>query len=150
MCQCMCLRVFVYACKLCLCVCAVHIHSYLAHGSHLSLKIPSYELWEPVRDTGFGAQDNMSPLYKSIQTDRQLWESHYKDNMVSWPSYLYEGNPYTRKDTFYIETWPWYPREQCSWGQHGAHLGPVGPRCAPCWPHEPCYQGEFLYCFYHG
>ena len=25
-------------------------------------------------------------------------------------------------------------------GQHGAHLGPVGPRWAPCWPHEPCYQ----------
>ena len=22
-----------------------------------------------------------------------------------------------------------------------AHLGPVGPRWAPCWPHEPCYQG---------
>ena len=23
----------------------------------------------------------------------------------------------------------------------GAHLGPVGPRWAPCWPHKPCYQG---------
>ena len=22
-----------------------------------------------------------------------------------------------------------------------AHLGPVGPRWAACWPHEPCYQG---------
>ena len=31
------------------------------------------------------------------------------------------------------------PREQSSWGQHSAHLGPVGPRWAPCWPHEPCY-----------
>ena len=29
-------------------------------------------------------------------------------------------------------------------GQHGAHLGPVGPRWAPCWPHEPCYQGYNL------
>ena len=27
-------------------------------------------------------------------------------------------------------------------GQHGGHLGPVGPRWAPCWPHEPCYQGS--------
>ena len=27
-------------------------------------------------------------------------------------------------------------------GQHGAHLGPVGPRWALCWPHEPCYQGR--------
>ena len=33
------------------------------------------------------------------------------------------------------------PRYQSSCGQHGAHLGPVGPRWAPCWPHEPCYQG---------
>ena len=30
-----------------------------------------------------------------------------------------------------------------SWGQHGAHLGPVGPRWAPGWPQEPCYQGIF-------
>ena len=26
-----------------------------------------------------------------------------------------------------------------SWGQHGAHLGLIGPRWAPCWTHEPCY-----------
>ena len=31
-------------------------------------------------------------------------------------------------------------------GQHGAHLGPVEPRWAPCWPHEPCYQGKFCLC----
>ena len=24
------------------------------------------------------------------------------------------------------------------WGQHGAHLGPTGPRWAPCCPNEPC------------
>ena len=23
-------------------------------------------------------------------------------------------------------------------GQHVAHLGPIGPSWAPCWPHEPC------------
>ena len=22
-----------------------------------------------------------------------------------------------------------------------AYLGPVGPRQAPCWPHEPCFEG---------
>ena len=27
---------------------------------------------------------------------------------------------------------------------HGTHLGPVGPRWAPCWPYEPCYQGSLL------
>ena len=26
---------------------------------------------------------------------------------------------------------------------HGAHLGPVSPRWAPCFPHEPCYQGTY-------
>ena len=31
--------------------------------------------------------------------------------------------------------------EQGSWGQHGAHLGPTGPRWAPSWPHEHCYLG---------
>ena len=29
-----------------------------------------------------------------------------------------------------------------SWGQHGAHLGPTGPRWAQCWPHETCYLGR--------
>ena len=24
----------------------------------------------------------------------------------------------------------------------GAHLGPPGPRWAPCWPHDPCYLGR--------
>ena len=24
---------------------------------------------------------------------------------------------------------------------HGAHMGTTGPRWAPRWPHEPCYQG---------
>ena len=28
-----------------------------------------------------------------------------------------------------------------SWGRHGTHLGPTGPRWAPCWPHEFCYLG---------
>ena len=34
------------------------------------------------------------------------------------------------------------PRQQGSWGQHRAHLGPTGPRWALCWPHELCYLGE--------
>ena len=34
------------------------------------------------------------------------------------------------------------PWQQGLWGQHGAYLGPKGPRWAPCWPHEPCYLGS--------
>ena len=44
----------------------------------------------------------------------------------------------------------YYPRKQSSWGQHGAQLGPVGPRWATCWPHEPCYQGfEQMHALFH-
>ena len=34
------------------------------------------------------------------------------------------------------------PWEQGSWDQHGAHLGPTGPRWAQCWSHELCYLGR--------
>ena len=37
-----------------------------------------------------------------------------------------------------------HPWQQGWWGQHGAHLGPTGPRWAPCWPHQPCYLGWYL------
>ena len=36
-------------------------------------------------------------------------------------------------------------RLQSSWGQHGAHLGPTGPRWAPCWSHELCNQGKSIH-----
>ena len=36
------------------------------------------------------------------------------------------------------------PREQGLWGQHGAHMGPTGPRWAPCWPHGLCYLGNWV------
>ena len=32
--------------------------------------------------------------------------------------------------------WAYQPRQQGLWGQHEAHLGPAGPRWAPCWPHK--------------
>ena len=37
-----------------------------------------------------------------------------------------------------LQITPW---QQGSWGLHGAHLGPTGPRSAPCWPRDPCYLG---------
>ena len=35
---------------------------------------------------------------------------------------------------------PWY---QGSWGRHGVHLWPTGPRWASCWPHEHCYLDDY-------
>ena len=43
---------------------------------------------------------------------------------------------------WYLRIKTWIPWTQSSWGQHGAHLRPTGPRWAPCWPHEPCYLGK--------
>ena len=37
----------------------------------------------------------------------------------------------------------WRPRWQVSWGQHGAHLEPTGPRWAPCWSHELFHPGRY-------
>ena len=37
----------------------------------------------------------------------------------------------------------WFPDSKV----YGAHMGPTGPRWAPCWPHEPCYLGcHFKWC----
>ena len=47
---------------------------------------------------------------------------------------------YWTESTVYILC-RWYIPDNSSWGKHGAHLGPVGPSWAPCWPHEPCCQG---------
>ena len=35
----------------------------------------------------------------------------------------------------------WHPWWQGSWGQHGAHLGPTGPRWTPCWEREIKFIG---------
>ena len=43
---------------------------------------------------------------------------------------------------YYCSAQNWLPWWQLSWGQHGANLGPIGPRWAPCWCHELCYLGS--------
>ena len=52
--------------------------------------------------------------------------------------------------------WPLFLGGQATWlyhnpdsKVHGANMGltwgPVGPRWAPCWPYEPCYQGRRIH-----
>ena len=80
-------------------------------------------------------------------TSHQYRKSHCCDKTILQPSYLHNGISYTGKTTSLywiralmaiIETaiLLLYPD---SMGQHGAHLGPTGPRWAPCWAHELCY-----------
>ena len=54
---------------------------------------------------------------------------------------------------FYTSRWVWWQWSCCNWettmitrfmAQHGAHLGPTGPRWAPCWPHAPCYLRKLI------
>ena len=46
----------------------------------------------------------------------QYRNSHYKDNVVLWPSYLFNGNGYTGKDGLFIERGPGFllPSFLCS------------------------------------
>ena len=54
---------------------------------------------------------------------------------------MHELNPQHMLGDYTFEIVAASPKGQSSYGQHGAHLGPVGPRWAPLWPHETCYQG---------
>ena len=66
-----------------------------------------------------------------------IWEKIDRIVMESHCLKLQSGISMTSQDL-------WTPWWQGSWGQHGAHLGPVGPMWAPCRPHEPCNLGMVL------
>ena len=76
-------------------------------------------------------------IITSAQYSRDVFVQWHFIFTVAWIPPLY-SNWYVWKNT---KKFRWPPREQGTWGQHGVHLGPVGPRWAPRWPHEPCYQG---------
>ena len=72
-----------------------------------------------------------------------------KPNVVDWKLYChFDSQAIITKWPGKIMTaaFPWaglsHPYSEGSWGQHGAHMGPTGPRWAPCWPHEFCYLGS--------
>ena len=67
-----------------------------------------------------------------------FWKIWSVYNQAQIARCLHSNDPshtYVRTKLAYL---PW---QQGSWGQHGAHLGPTGPRWAPCWPHELCSLG---------
>ena len=71
------------------------------------------------------------------------WVQHsnlcvYFETTYSKPSFSSRNGRSAHVWSTYVWT---YLDSNSSWGQHGGHLGPVGPRWAPCWPNEPCYQG---------
>ena len=65
--------------------------------------------------------------------------------LISW---AFSSKTFLNFDSNVIKIWSQGPNQQRirfpDSKVHVAHLGPVGPRWAPCWPHEPCYQGYDL------
>ena len=75
--------------------------------------------------------------------------SNVNTNHSCWTIAIHEERTITRGRILLV-MYPlllyWFallPRYQDSWGPHKAHLGHVGPRWAPCWLHEPCYQASY-------
>ena len=64
--------------------------------------------------------------FDSCQLEFESFSSYLKKKMVKYDEML---------------IWAKIPDSKVHGAKHGAHLDPVGPRWAPCWPHEPCYQG---------
>ena len=75
--------------------------------------------------------DWVSPLLIWIMAAR--YQNH-AGHLVLWP-FCRDVRPMIKQNQS-------QSRKQNPWGQHGARLGLVGPRWAPWWPHEPCYQGN--------
>ena len=86
---------------------------------------------------------NFSEIRIKILTFSTM-KMHLKMSSVKWRPFCPGGDeliimkwgPQCHDSIIYI---PW---EQGLWGQHGAHMGPTGPRWAPCWSHESCYLGK--------
>ena len=86
-------------------------------------KIRKISYFDPYFLSKFGEMYSFDPLFRPFVA--------FRVNMRCWAS-LSETQPRTP---------PPPPRPDSK--VHGAHLGQVGPRWAPCRPHEPCYQGTF-------
>ena len=72
-------------------------------------------------------------MFGKTTIEVRAWMSNYIK-----PFIVYVINHPGHKFNAGLAILPW---QQGSLGQHGAHLGPTGPRWVPCWPHEPSYLG---------
>ena len=73
------------------------------------------------------------------------WNHHSTEDFITLQCYLWEGVKPYMCTLYTIHMILKLTLIASFMGQHGAHLGPTGPRWAPCWPHELCYLGIY-YC----
>ena len=78
----------------------LYFFSMLAPWGCLHIKVPSYQ------DFFFSRSQTLGGCLNIKMPSYQYRDSHYKGKAVWWPSYLYDGNPCTRKVTLYIEMGP--------------------------------------------
>ena len=74
----------------------------------------------------------------------QLWLQYHMNNTTQY-SYWGVGRPLLLSGVAFSErqctrSYPWFM------GPTWTHLGPTGPRWAPCRPHEPCFLGWVYGC----
>ena len=122
---------------------------------HFSVKCP---LGSAVLDCGLVPADLLiSVRTTSLALGQSHWGNHIAPVPVKqhWRIQIIESHEPTGPDDTYTRTTnscayfvgctllgrAIYSLIEGSWGQHGAHLGPTGPKWAPCWPHEPCCKG---------
>ena len=68
---------------------------------------------------------------------RGFWNSDFSRG--NWLYRRVNSSSFIVKWSFPHDAAIYYPDSKV----HGAHLIPVSPRWAPCWPYEPCYQGAY-------
>ena len=83
-------------------------------GPVLAQYWPHYGMFNNVIDTDhLCIQENANYKLGAVCLNiKMLHLTQYRvlsiDKMVSQPYYLYNENPFTWKDSLYIETWPWF------------------------------------------
>ena len=96
-------------------------------------------LSERLRDTQYGDDLTSNSVNSTQVYECQILESLYewvRDKMREFAKVKTKQSPCMMCNA----QWQ-MPRWQGSCGQHGAHLCPGGPRWAPLWPYESCYEG---------
>ena len=83
---------------------------------------------------------NRNSVSWASANERLLYERLLQEAPNGWDDLMSWGWRWTT-EIQWMKRGPW---QQSSWGQHGALLGPTGPRWAPCWPHETCYLGTLI------
>ena len=111
--------------------------------------VQSFRVEHPTNDTGADetrTQENNIKLticlHPGVCPSIDVIDERTLVPLRGWRLSLHCLSNYVCLDPAYPNSNGKHPWQQGLWGQHGAQLGPTGPRWAPYWSHEPCYLGH--------